>query len=162
MKRLIVVRHAKAQKGSGRDFDRALSERGLGDAVEMGRRLAKRGVRPDAVVCSPAARTLETARLICRELDFPWAEIRAEKAAYLADAGALLDLVHALDDGARTALVVGHNPGCTDLAQDLARDFAQELPTCAVVALDLPADGWAVVRRRTGVLRWYDYPGHRP
>lgn len=163
MKRLLIVRHAKAAKAGprGRDADRELSERGEDDAVEMGRRLAARGEHPDTVVCSTAARTLQTARLICRELDFPWGEIRTVKAAYLADLETLLDLVRAVDEPARTALLVGHNPGCTELAQALARDFGQELPTCAVVALDLPADTWCGVRRRSGDLRWYYFPALR-
>jgi phosphohistidine phosphatase len=164
VKRLLIVRHAKAVKGGPRvrDFDRTLAERGLDDAVEMGRRLALRGEHPAVVVSSPAARALETARLLCRELDFPWDEIRTVKAAYLADAETLIELVRELDDRAETALLVGHNPGCTELAQALARDFALELPTCAIVALDLRADTWAGVRRRGGALRWYDYPGNRP
>ena len=159
MKRLLIVRHAKAIKAGprGRDADRALSERGADDATEMGRRIAARGTHPDAVVCSPAARALETARLICRELDFPWREILAVKAAYQADVETLVELVRAIDEPAQTALLVGHNPGCTELAQALARDFGQELPTCAVVALDFPADTWRGVRRRSGDLRWYDY-----
>lgn len=160
MKRLIIVRHAKAVKsgGHGKDFDRALSERGLDDAVGMGRRLARRGAHPDAVVSSPAARALETARALCRELDFPWNEIRTAQQAYLAELETLLGLVHGLDERAETALLVGHNPGCTELAQTLARDFAQELPTCAVVVLELPADTWAGVRRSSGGLGWYEYP----
>jgi phosphohistidine phosphatase len=164
VKRIVIIRHAKAVKDEprGRDFDRRLSERGQNDALEIGRRLAARELHPAAVVTSPALRALETARIISRELDFPWDEICAEKAAYLADGEALFDLVRGLDDRAQSALLVGHNPGCSELARALARGFAQELPTCAAVSVDLPADTWAGVRRGSGSLRWYDYPGSRP
>ncbi len=163
MKRLLVVRHAKAVKAGPReeDFDRPLAPRGEADAVEMGRRLARGGVHPGAIVTSPALRTLETARLIARELDFPWDDIRDAKSAYIAGAGTLLSLVRDLDDGVESALIVGHNPGISELAQALARDFQQDLPTAGVVSIDLPADTWARVRRGTGSLRSYDYPKSR-
>jgi phosphohistidine phosphatase len=164
VKRLLLVRHAKAAKADGRgeDFDRPLAPRGEGDAVEMGRRLARHQAHPGAILTSPAERTLATAKLIARELDFPWKEIRAVKSAYLADAATLLALVRGLDERAESALLVGHNPGISDLAQALARNFAQELPTGAVVSLDLPTDTWAGVRRGSGSLRLFDYPKNRP
>ena len=164
MKRLVIVRHAKAEKAEGRqrDFDRALADRGRHDAAEMGRRLARCEVRPDIILTSPAQRTLATARLIARELDFPWDEIRAVKAVYLADDGDLLGLVRELDGRVECALLVGHNPGVSELAHVLVRDFTQELPTCAVVSIDLPADTWAGVKRGSGSLRAYDYPKNAP
>jgi phosphohistidine phosphatase len=160
VKRLIIVRHAKAEKGAprGGDFDRPLAARGETDALEMGRRLARGRTHPDAIVASPAERALATARLIARELDFSWGEIRTVKSAYLADAGALLEAVRTLDDHVEIALIVGHNPGVSELANALVRGFAQELPTAAVVAIDLPADTWAGIRRGSGSLRSYDYP----
>jgi phosphohistidine phosphatase len=160
MKRLIVVRHAKAEKAAprGGDIDRPLAPRGEADAVEMGRRLARCKVHPDAIVTSPAQRTLATARFIARELDFPWDEIRASRPAYLADAGDLLRLVRALDVNVESALLVGHNPGVTELAHELVRGFVQDLPTGAVVTVELPADTWAGVKRGSGSLRAYDYP----
>jgi len=164
VKRLIVVRHAKAEKAAprGDDFDRPLAPRGEADAVEMGRRLARGKTHPGAIVASSAERALATARLIARELDFPWDEIRTVKSAYLADAGTLLGLVHELDDGAESALLVGHNPGISKLAQALTRNFEQDLPTGAVVSIDLPADTWACVRRGSGSLHSYDYPKNAP
>jgi phosphohistidine phosphatase len=160
VKRLIIVRHAKAARAEprGEDFDRPLAPRGEGDAVEMGRRLARGKSHPDAIVTSPAERALSTARLVARELDFPWDEIRTDKSIYLANVGSLLDVVRGLDNSAELALLVGHNPGVSELARSLVKDFAQELPTTAVVAIDLPADSWAGVRRGSGSLRSYDYP----
>ena len=164
MKRLLVVRHAKAAKAEGRgeDFDRPLAPRGEHDAAEMGRRLARNKAHPGAILTSPAERALATAKLIARELDFPWDEIRTVKSAYLADASQLLNLVRRIDERVEAALLVGHNPGISGLAQVLARNFAQELPTGAVVSLDLQADTWAGVRRGSGSLRFYDYPKNRP
>ena len=62
MNRLILMRHAKAERdsGSGRDMDRPLSSRGVADAGLVARALADRGVRPDVALVSAAARTRQT------------------------------------------------------------------------------------------------------
>lgn len=160
MKRLVVVRHAKAEKGVPRvrDADRPLAPRGERDAPEMARRLARAGASPDALVASPARRALETARLIARELDFPWKEIAGDRRVYGADADGLLEVVRETPTGHECLMLVGHNPGVTELAQALLPGFREELPTAAVVVIDLPADTWAVVRRGSGSLRLYDFP----
>ena len=70
MKTLFLVRHAKAnppQQGLP-DHDRVLNDRGRRDAPEMGRRLAQRGLRPDLVITSTAARARATAHLLAAEL----------------------------------------------------------------------------------------------
>jgi phosphohistidine phosphatase len=160
VKRLVVVRHAKAAKGAAgvRDADRPLAPRGERDAPEMARRLVRAGIVPDALVASPARRTGETARLIARELDFPWREIAADRRIYEADAGGLLEVVREAEAGRECLMLIGHNPGVTELAQALLPGFREELPTAALVVVDLPVDTWAVVRPGTGSLRLYDFP----
>jgi len=66
--------------------------------------------------------------------------------------------VRFFDERAESAMIVGHNPGVSELAHALTRGFTEELPTCAIVTIDLPADTWAGVKRGSGSLRSYDYP----
>src|SRR5690606_6412988 len=70
MKTLFLVRHAKAvppQPGLP-DHDRTLNDRGRRDAPEMGRRIAQRGVLPNLMITSTAARARTTAQLLAAEL----------------------------------------------------------------------------------------------
>jgi phosphohistidine phosphatase len=163
VKRLILARHAKSAKDDPRlrDIDRPLNTRGEKDAPEMGGRLARRGIWPQAVLSSPARRALETARLIARELDFPWKTLVLEKRIYGADVETLLEVVRSLEGRIETALLVGHNPGLTDLARALGRSFHEDLPTCAVVGLDIPTDTWHGLRCGTANVLFYDYPKNR-
>jgi phosphohistidine phosphatase len=163
VKRLILVRHAKASKDDPRlrDRDRPLNERGVADAAEMGRRLARRGVSPAALVTSPAVRALDTARLVARELDFPWAAIAADRRIYEADPADLLEVVRGADGAVECLMLVGHNPGISELAQLLGRGFAESLPTAAVLALDFPADTWRGVRPGAGSVVFFDSPKGR-
>jgi phosphohistidine phosphatase len=160
VKRLIVVRHAKAEKAEAHrsDFERPLAGRGRRDAAEMGHRLARRGIQPDAVVSSPAPRALETARIVARELDFPWSEIQLRDRAYEAGGREWLSLLRELHDPVQCAMIVGHNPGLTELVQTLVTAFSAQLPTAAVAVLDLAVDSWATLRAGSGSLLLFDSP----
>jgi phosphohistidine phosphatase SixA len=49
------------------DKDRPLNDRGRRDAPKMGERLAKRDVKPDLILSSPAMRALKTAEIIAKK-----------------------------------------------------------------------------------------------
>ncbi len=63
MKILLIVRHAKSSWKDPHlvDHQRPLNKRGKKAAPEMGRRLKKRGERPDMIVSSDARRAVDTA-----------------------------------------------------------------------------------------------------
>ena len=73
MKRtLFLVRHAKSSWDGVAlpDKERPLADRGKRDAPMMGKRLAKRQVKPDLIMSSPARRALSTAEIIAKELNY--------------------------------------------------------------------------------------------
>lgn len=116
MQRLILMRHAEAERasGSGRDRDRALSTRGRADAAGMGRALAARGLRPDLALVSPATRTRQTWELVHDALGD--VQVRDDDALYNGSADTLRRFVEAAEDDAGCLLVVAHNPGVHLLA----------------------------------------------
>ena len=72
MKTLFLVRHAKSSKDdpSLRDIERPLNDRGRRTASKMGEVLAKRGVKPDLILSSPATRALATAEIMVAKLGY--------------------------------------------------------------------------------------------
>ena len=61
MRRLLLLRHAKAERGARNEgFRRVLIDRGRKDAAKIGAYMAAHALIPDRVVLSPAARTQET------------------------------------------------------------------------------------------------------
>ena len=122
MDRLIVMRHAKAERRaeSGRDFDRGLTERGRADAAIMSQVLARAGLKPDRVVVSPACRTLETWAAMA--LAFPGVAQEGERALYNAPAQTLWEAVQRAGEGAGTVLLIAHNPGVHELTLALLRE----------------------------------------
>src|SRR5437763_1654347 len=79
MKTLFLIRHAKSSWPDPAlpDKDRPLGDRGRRDARKMGKRLAKRDVKPDLILSSPARRALKTARIIAKKLDYKRKDIVA-------------------------------------------------------------------------------------
>ena len=60
-KRLILVRHAKAEYGAIQDAERSLTKTGQRQALQLGLELAQRLDRLDLMIISPAKRAQQTA-----------------------------------------------------------------------------------------------------
>jgi len=118
MKRLILLRHAKAERSapSGRDFDRPLSPRGLIEAARAGRALAAAGLIPDVVLVSAAVRTMQTWEQASPAL--PDARVKVRPDLYNASSDRLYAAAQA-EHEAQTVLVIAHNPGVGELAYEL-------------------------------------------
>lgn len=110
MRRLVLMRHAKAERaGAGdNDFERALTPRGGADATLVARALEASGVRPDKVLVSSAVRTRQTWEAMAQV--FPDAEVQLTRLLYHAEPDVILDAVEA-ETAADTVMVVAHNPG---------------------------------------------------
>lgn len=158
--RLTLVRHAKSswKKAGIADFERPLAGRGKLDAPKMGKRLAAKGIKPDLIVTSPAKRARKTARLMAEELGIAKASIKEEPEIYEACVTVLLAVVRDFPDGVHHAMLVGHNPGLTELANLFLPEPLEDLPTAAVVSILFPCHHWKEVEAGEGKLLEYDFP----
>jgi phosphohistidine phosphatase len=127
----------------------------------MGKRLAERGCAPDVVMSSPAARALATAEAIAEEIGVPWEEILVDDRLYGADVFDWLDVIHSLDDALEWVVVVGHNPGLTELVNDLSPYPIDNVPTCGVVGLKFDTPSWTMIGRLRPTGVDFDYPKKR-
>ncbi len=164
MKRLYLLRHAKSSWKDPElaDYDRPLNKRGKRDAPFMGQRLKKQGVRPDIILSSPAKRARKTARSIAQEIDYPPKQIRWLESLYAAGSESMLRIVMDCDDDCNQVLLVGHNPGLTDLAERLTGTLVDNIPTAGVMAVDFDIDSWAEVKEGAGAVVFFDYPKKHP
>jgi phosphohistidine phosphatase len=125
----------------------------------MGARLRERGIRPDLVLSSPALRARSTARLVAQAIDYPADAIRLEASLYLAAPEEILAVVTEHADAIDCLLVVGHNPGLTELTNLLVPELGlANLPTAGTVVVDCATEHWAEIRNAQRRLVCYDYP----
>lgn len=145
---LVLLRHAKsASPQDVEDFDRPLNERGERDAAAAGRWLGKHRPRVELVLCSPALRARTTWQLASGQI--PAAPtIRHEPRLYAAPAGQLLDVVRGAPRAALTVLLVAHNPGLEELAEQLTGEPVQ-FKTSGIAALTVEDDWSGLCRAST-------------
>jgi len=69
---IYLVRHGDAvpEEDAGSDRDRWLSQRGREAARILGKLLRTQGVTPDAILCSPLPRAVQTAELVAQAIDY--------------------------------------------------------------------------------------------
>jgi phosphohistidine phosphatase len=159
MKTLFLVRHARSSRDdpSLPDRDRPLDQRGRQDATKMGKRLAKRDVKPNLFLSSPALRALTTAQLIAEELGYMRTDIVVDDRLYASNTGELLAVVRALDKKFKRVLLFGHNPEFTDLANRLSGQII-DMPTCAVAEFNFDTMAWSDVDDLKPARVVLDYP----
>ena len=160
MKRLFIVRHGKSswELESVRDIDRTLKERGIMDAYKMASRLQSAGLVPKKIVSSSAARAFHSAVIFHRVLNMPPGTFSIEPGLYAADTEEILNIVYSFDDDDDSIMIFGHNPGFTDLANELSRLNISNVPTTGVVVLDFDIGKWTEIGRDRLVKEHFDYP----
>lgn len=160
MKKLIVVRHAKSSwdfPGMD-DHDRPLNNRGKKSAPEMGRRLAKRNIKPEIIITSSAKRAAATARRIAEEIAFPVGDIRKEPVFYHGSIGNIVAVLQSVNDDINNVMIFGHNPGLTDLVNFLTGSDIYNIPTCGIAEIEFDILSWSMVGKNGGELVYFDYP----
>lgn len=158
-RRLLICRHAKSSWQPGlSDFERPLNKRGNRDAPEMGRRLAQRGIRPDLIMTSPAARALATAVHYASHVGYPVDRLEHNSLQYAATVEVLIDLLQDVEPQVQTLFLVGHNPESTILANILGGLAIDSLPTSGIVALEFSLAGWGDLTAGKGDLLFFEYP----
>lgn len=160
MKTLYLLRHAKSSWDDPelKDFERPLSERGLGDVPVMAARFKSRSSSPDCIISSPAVRAKTTAKLMGEGIGFPSDDIASNPELYFAGSGMFLKAASLVDEGCDSAMLVGHNPAITEFANAMANSDIENIPTCGLVEISLDIGNWADIEMGSGSLVEFDYP----
>jgi phosphohistidine phosphatase len=143
MHQLLLLRHAKSSwdDAGGPDRDRPLNARGRRAATAMRSAMRERGLAPDLIFVSSAARTMETMHALEPWDDTPLIEPLDE--LYLASQARLLATLRGVAETVRTVLLIGHNPGMHELAAALTDPRASPDPLVRAVHDGFPTGALA-------------------
>lgn len=148
LRRLVVMRHAKAESFAESDAARRLTERGQRDAAVAGHWLAGQGFRPDHALVSSAVRTRQTWESVASAAQWTL-QPELDPALYAAGAESALDLMRMIPAEVEQLLVLGHNPTVSYLAQLLddgagdpaaATAMGQGYPPAALSVFEFDSD----------------------
>ena len=116
--KLYLVRHGEAvsEDDAGSDRDRWLNANGREAARVLGRLLRETKVEPDAILCSPLPRAVQTAELLAQSLDYLGAiqALRPLEPSARPEVAAREVLAAGL-----SVIVVGHEPSISALGAHL-------------------------------------------
>ena len=145
MKRLILMRHAEAGWHMNiDDHERPLSTSGTRDAKKIGLWLKEKKYIPDEVISSTSTRTRETFSGLLLECVPTF-----KKSLYLADANHMKSMLQKLLSS--TVILLGHNPGISELAYDLIQHDDKnahfvDFPAASTLVIDFNIDRWSKMK----------------
>lgn len=137
------------------DFDRPLDKRGEKTSKLMARHIAKTGIQPGLVLCSPSRRTVQT----LNPLRAVWGDdvgIVFANEIYDAESKGLHACLRGHAGDSTSIMVIGHNPSLQDLLMDLCADrkdiryqeICRKFPAGALAVLSTQDDKWAKMNHR--------------
>ncbi len=158
MKTLYIIRHAKSSwhHPNLKDDNRPLNERGKRDAPFMANLLFEKGIKSELLISSTAVRANATADFFEDKLLI--GKYILNQNLYLAGIQELLKILSGNFETINSIMIVGHNPGLTDLIEFLTNQFFDNLPTCGIVCIELDIESWKEINKGTGKIVFFDYP----
>ena len=158
MKSIIFGRHAKSSWDdfSVKDHDRTLSKRGFKDAKIMGKKLAELKNPPDLIIASSAKRAKLTAEIYADFLENSYLE--TDSNLYLAPSYFFIKTANRLDEKYNSVMMIAHNPGITDIANEFSDSYIANIPTSGIFKVDFDVDNWDEINTYNGKIDFLIFP----
>lgn len=162
MKRLIFVRHGKAEDESHEisDFERSLTLKGKVVSRLMARELLEKEKSPGIIMTSPAFRALETALIFAEEFGIRYEDIILNNNIYNKMSFQILPaILSSINEEAVTLTLFGHNPSFTQIANILSREGCDFIPKSGIVCITFNITTWSEIGRNNGKMEYFLKPG---
>ena len=143
MKRLILIRHSKSswKDFSLTDFNRPLNGRGKSDGPLMAFYLSNRITMVDYLHSSSSVRTFETSKYFINQIKF--GKIQYDDSLYHSSSSSLLNIIMNYSDDYQSVMVIAHNPGLTNLINNITDISLDNLPTTGLVEIEFKINHWS-------------------
>jgi phosphohistidine phosphatase len=161
MKKLIFVRHAKAEEPSSEisDFERSLTIKGKVISRLMAQRLMKVENSAGTLITSPAFRALETAFIFGGEFKIKHEMIRMHSNLYhKMSFQCLHEIFSIVNEDTDTIMLFGHNPSFSEITNILCAEGCDFMPKCGVIGIKFNIKTWSEVKRNAGKLEYFLKP----
>jgi phosphohistidine phosphatase len=161
MKRLIFIRHGKAEEDSPEisDFERSLTLRGKVVSRLMARKLVAKEKYLGIILSSPAFRALETALIFAGEYGINADNVIINSDLYykmsLQNLPAILS---GINEDTEVVTLFGHNPSFTQVANNLSKEGCDFIPKCGVVCISFNITRWSEIGRKIGKMEYFLKP----
>lgn len=158
MKTLYIMRHTKKDNTQSNvdDFDIKLSQDGIDEANKIAKKLFDLKVNPDLIVASPAHRTRQTAKIVCKELHYN-KSVMYNEVLFQAFVNELFETITYTFDTIDDMFLIGHNPSLTALTITLDV-YKEEIKPGEVLKIEFDCDSWINIDKDNAKLIWIEKP----
>ena len=158
LKKLIIIRHSKSswKNLSLGDFHRPLNNRGKIDAPMMANYLSSRVPKISLLHCSSSVRTFETSKFFTEKIQFD--EIKYDDSLYHGSSFSLLNIINNYSDNYSSVAIIAHNPGLTNLINEITNILLDNLPTTGIVEIDFNCIKWSEISMKNSNLIDLKFP----
>lgn len=160
MKRLVLVRHGKAnpEQKHDKDIERTLMNKGQKDSKLIAEVLLKYNVKPDLIISSDATRAYQTATTFAEVIGYDIEKIEKEHFLYEGyTTGQLSDFLAEKDNQINEIMIFGHNPFISQSGIRLSKNFHQSLPAAGSLGLRFDVDDWHLPPA-SGEINFFEFP----
>ena len=158
MKSLIIVRHCKSSWAdlSLSDFDRPLNKRGNIDGELMSNYLKEKEKKIDKLISSKSKRTRLTSKYFTEKIHFDSISYLDE--LYHASYSDIINIISNVKNNFNSIMLIGHNPGLTELINQNTSMNIYNLPTTGVVKVEFKGDKWERITENKGKIVYKKFP----
>ena len=158
MKKLIIIRHSKSswKDLSLTDFNRPLNGRGKSDGPLMADYLKKKINKIDYLHSSSSVRTFETSKYFMDQIQF--GKIQYDDYLYHCSSSSLLEMITNYSDDYQSVVIVAHNPGLTNLINNITNISLDNLPTTGIAEIEFNCDYWSKISNENSNLVDLKFP----
>ena len=142
MKKLIIIRHSKSswKDLSLGDFHRPLNRRGKSDGPIMANFLSRKINKICFLHSSSSVRTFETSKFFIDRIKFD--KIKYDDSLYHSSSFSILNMVKNYPDNYSSVVIIAHNPGLTNLINEITNISLDNLPTTGLAEIDFNCLKW--------------------
>ena len=158
MKKLIIIRHSKSswKDLSLGDFHRPLNRRGKTDGPIMANFLSSKITSICFLHSSSSVRTFETSKFFIDRIKFN--KIKYDDSLYHSSSFSILDMIRNYSDNFSSVAIIAHNPGLTNLINELTNISIDNLPTTGLAEIDFNCLKWNNVSSKNSNLIEIKFP----
>jgi len=136
--KIVLIRHVKSDWSADKtDFDRPIREDRKADALKIAQALKAKGIAPGLMITSPAKRTLQTAKLLAKALDYTSSKIEHAESIYESTSEELWRVIQLPRPKVNSLFIICHNPAITDFINSYTNARIDNVPTCGCAVLEL-------------------------
>ena len=105
---------------------------------------------------SDSVRTFETSKFFTERIKFD--KIKYDESLYHSNSSSILNMVRNYSDNFSTAMIIAHNPGMTNLINEITNICLDNLPTTGLAEIDFSCLKWNDISSKNSNLIQLKFP----